>query len=84
MLILSRKPNESLIIEIDGMEEPVEIIVTELNANQVRLGIQASRDCKIWRKELYQTVQYNKQAAAAASAAGIRGMASRLTGGGGN
>jgi len=80
MLILSRKPNESLVIEMDGMKEPVEIIVTELNAGQVRLGIQAPRDCRIWRKELYLTVQYNKQAASAASAAGIRGMASRLTG----
>jgi peptide/nickel transport system permease protein len=41
MLILSRKTNESLVIEMEGMDEPVEIIVTELNANQVRLGIQA-------------------------------------------
>ncbi|MCL1804915.1 MAG: carbon storage regulator [Clostridiales bacterium] len=80
MLILSRKPNESLILEMEGLDEPVEIIVTELNANQVRLGFQAPAGCKIWRKELYQTIQYNKQAASAAPAAGIRGMASRLKG----
>ena len=78
MLILSRKPNESLIIEMEGLAEPVEIIVTELNANQVRLGIQAPQGCKIWRKELLLTVQYNMQAAAAAPAAGIRGVASKL------
>ncbi|MCL2166467.1 MAG: carbon storage regulator [Clostridiales bacterium] len=79
MLILSRKPDESLIIEVDGLDEPIEIIITELNANQVRLGIQAPQGCKIWRKELLQTVEYNKQAAAAASASGIRGVASKLT-----
>jgi carbon storage regulator CsrA len=81
MLILSRKPNESLIIDMEGLDEPVEIIVTELNSGQVRLGIQAPQGCKIWRKELYLTVQYNKQAASAASAKGVRGMASRLMGG---
>ena len=80
MLILSRKPNESLIIEMDGLEEPVEIVVTELGPNQVRLGIQAPQGCRIWRKELFQTVQYNKQAAAAASAVDVRGMASKLAG----
>ena len=79
MLILSRKPNESLIIEMEGLEEPVEIIVTELNANQVRLGIQAPQGCKIWRKELYQTIQSNQLAAASAAAADVRGMASKLT-----
>ena len=78
MLILSRKPNESLVIEMEGLSEPVEIVVTELNANQVRLGIQAPQGCKIWRKELLLTVQYNQQAAAAASASGIRGVASKL------
>ncbi|MCL2121456.1 MAG: carbon storage regulator [Clostridiales bacterium] len=79
MLILSRKTDESLIIEVEGLDEPVEIIITELSANQVRLGIQAPQGCKIWRKELLQTVEYNKQAAAAASASGIRGVASQLT-----
>jgi carbon storage regulator len=77
MLILSRKPNESLVIEMEGLSEPVEIFVTELNANQVRLGIQAPQGCKIWRKELLMTVQQNKQAAAPPS--GIRGVASQLT-----
>ena len=80
MLILSRKPNESVIIGLDGTEEPIEIVVTELAGNQVRLGIQAPKGYKIWRKELFLTIEYNKQAAAAASAAGIRGVASKLTG----
>lgn len=80
MLILSRKVNESLIISVPGQEEPIEIVVTELNSGQVRLGIQASRGCRIWRKELFLIEEYNKQAAASVSAAGVRNMASRLTG----
>ena len=80
MLILSRKPEESLIIEVEGMDEPIEIIITELTANQVRLGIQAPQGCKIWRKELYQTVQSNIQAATASSGSVIRGVAARLVG----
>ncbi len=80
MLILSRKVNESLIISVPGQDEPIEIVVTELTAGQVRIGIQASQGCKIWRKELFLTEEYNKQAAAAASAAGIRNIASKLTG----
>ena len=78
MLILSRKHNESLVIEVEGQDEPIEIIVTELGANQVRLGINARQGCKIWRKELYQTVQYNKQAATE-PVAGIRDVAARLS-----
>jgi carbon storage regulator CsrA len=81
MLILSRKLNESLLISVPGQSVPIEIVVTELNAGQVKLGVQASRDFKIWRKELFLTEEYNKQAAAAVSAAGIRGMAAKLAGG---
>lgn len=79
MLILSRKMNESLVIEMEGLSEPVEIIVTDINANQARIGIQAPQGCKIWRKELWQTVLQNRQAASA-PAPDIRGVASRLTG----
>jgi len=82
MLILSRKPNESLVIEAPGAGEPIEIVVTEVNAGQVRLGIKAHKDCKIWRKELYLTIQQNLQAAGAAGTAGIRSMASHLSGAG--
>ena len=80
MLILTRKPDESLIIEIEGLDEPIEVIVAEISSTQAKLGIQAPQGCKIWRKELYQTVQYNQQAAASSSAADIRGIASKLTG----
>ena len=78
MLILSRKTNESVVIEVEGMEEPIEIIVTDLTANQVRLGIKASAGCKIWRKELLLTTRENVEAAASTTPSNVRSVVSRL------
>lgn len=58
MLILSRKCGESLIID-----QTIEIKITDISGDKVRIGIEAPRDCKILRKELCQTVENNKQAA---------------------
>ena len=40
--------------------------IMSLTTNQVRVGVTAPKACKIWREELYQTIQANKQAAAPA------------------
>lgn len=77
MLILTRKTGESFLLELpDG--ETVEIQVAELTGNQARLGITAPASCRIWRAELYQTVQANRQAAEGVSA--LRGLARQLGG----
>lgn len=60
MLILSRKNQESLIIESPAGK--IEIMVSEISSGQVRLGIKAPESCKIWRKELCQTIEYNQMA----------------------
>lgn len=73
MLILSRKQNESFWIE--GKEGKIEIIVTEISGGQVRLGIHAPRAYKILRQELAQTVEYNRQASAAAPPSSLRDIA---------
>ena len=52
MLTLTRKVDESIVIG-DG-EEKIEIVVKEIRRNQVRIGIQAPPDLKIFRKELYE------------------------------
>ena len=62
MLLLTRKDGESLIIEVEGLSEPIELKIVDIN-NQVRVGVTAPKACKIWREELYQTIQTNKQAA---------------------
>lgn len=76
MLILSRKPNESLLIESsDGI---IELVVTEITSGQVRLGIQAPQNCKILRKELAQTMQHNRMAAAKPSSTDLRSAIANL------
>lgn len=59
MLILSRKTGESLIL--DG---GIEIKITEVYGDKVRIGISAPPNVKVYRKELYATIQENQSAAA--------------------
>lgn len=58
MLILSRKAGESLIL--DG---GIEIKITEIYGDKVRVGIAAPADVKVYRKELYATIKENQTAA---------------------
>lgn len=72
MLILTRKPGESLYIGDD-----IKVTVVEIKGNQVRVGIDASRDKRIYREEIYlQILEENKQAAAAVDSEfeGLEGM----------
>ena len=57
MLILSRKKGESIKIGDD-----IEIFVSEIKGDKVRLGISAPGDMKICRTELYLTMENNKEA----------------------
>lgn len=51
MLTLTRKPDESIVIG-EG-ESQIEVTVKEIRRNQVRIGIKAPADVRIFRKELY-------------------------------
>ncbi len=59
MLILTRKKDESIII--DGN---IEIKIVDLDDGRVRLGIEAPRNIEILRKELYDKIQEENKAAA--------------------
>ena len=52
MLILSRKPNESLVIG-----DEVTITVLSIKGKQVRLGIDAPKDVSVHREEIYQMIR---------------------------
>ena len=82
MLVISRKLNASIIIEQENGGEFVEIQLISVE-NQVKLGISAPRSCKIWRKELYNTVQLNRKATQGAPPDMLKGLALRMTGEGG-
>jgi carbon storage regulator len=47
MLVLSRKADESIVID-----ERITITVLEVRGNQIRLGIEAPREISIMREEL--------------------------------
>lgn len=63
MLVLSRRPNESIVIN-----DKIVITVIEIRGDKVRLGIEAPRDVPVHRSEVYEAIQH---AAEAGSSAGI-------------
>jgi carbon storage regulator len=62
MLILSRKVNESIIIG-----DKIEVSIVDLKGDQVKLGIRAPRDVKVYRQEVYDEIQRENREAARAS-----------------
>ena len=52
MLVLSRKPGESIIINGD-----IKITVVQTKGNQVKVGIEAPKETKIYREELLKSIQ---------------------------
>lgn len=48
MLVLTRKPTQSIIIG-----EEIEVSVLEVSGGKVRLGIEAPRSVPVFRKEVY-------------------------------
>jgi carbon storage regulator len=63
MLILSRRKDESVII--DGR---IEIAIVDIKGDQVKLGIKAPRDVKVFRNEVFLAIQAENRAAASAPA----------------
>ena len=59
MLVLTRKRNESIIIN-----DNIEITIVDVQGEQVRIGINAPKSVSVYRKEIYLEIQEeNKKAA---------------------
>lgn len=58
MLVLTRKRNESIIID-----NQVEVIILEVIGDQVKIGIKAPKEIPVLRKEIYQAVKDENKAA---------------------
>lgn len=62
MLMLSRKRDESIVIQVG--DEIINISITDINSGkkQVQLGIDAPKNIKVWRSEIYDSILENKKA----------------------
>jgi len=56
MLILSRKKDESIVIDNN-----IKIIVVEIRGDRVRLGIDAPTDIPVHRQEVFDALQREKE-----------------------
>ena len=54
MLVLTRKADEAIILTMPSGEQ-IDIIVTEVSRNQVRIGIDANKDVQVMREEMLET-----------------------------
>ena len=58
MLILSRKVNEKIMIGDD-----ISVSIVEIKGDQIRLGVVAPRNVKVYRQEIYDAIMAeNKEA----------------------
>ncbi len=64
MLVLTRKLGE--VITID---DSIKIVVVQIKGKQVRLGIQAPKETKIHREEVYTAIQEQNKESAGSSVA---------------
>lgn len=52
MLVLSRKKNESIVIN-----DEITIVVVEIRGDKVRLGVEAPKEVPVHRKEVYDAIK---------------------------
>jgi carbon storage regulator len=55
MLVLTRKPNQSIMIG-----DEIEVSVLAIMGEKVRIGIQAPREVPVFRKEVYLEIQQER------------------------
>ena len=67
MLVLSRKTNESIII--DGN---ITVSVLRVDHDNVRLGIEAPLEIPVLRKEIYEAIKTNNELAAGSAKRKVR------------
>ena len=59
MLVLTRKRNQSIVVN-----DNIEVTIIDIQGDQVRVGINAPKDVKVFRKEVYLEMMEENQRAA--------------------
>lgn len=75
MLVLSRRPGESIVIG-----NQVVVTVVEVRGDQIRIGIDAPRDVQVHREEVFRELQ-SQNALAVGSADRARRLVARMPSG---
>lgn len=58
MLVLSRKKNESIVINDD-----IIVVVVEIRGDKVRLGVEAPKEVPVHRREVFDAIHRNETVA---------------------
>lgn len=62
MLLLTRRPSEIIVIELEEGKPPITITVAGVNGNQVRIGVDAPREVGVHRLEVFERIQAERRA----------------------
>jgi carbon storage regulator len=69
MLVLTRKIGETIAID-----DHIKITVVQIKGKQVRLGIEAPKETRVYREEIYKAIQEENEAATQSLATGFRDL----------
>jgi carbon storage regulator len=69
MLVLSRKKNESIVINND-----ITIVVVEIRGDKVRLGVEAPKEIPVHRREVYDAIHRANSSDASSNGTGSNGI----------
>lgn len=75
MLVLTRKKNQSIIIN-----DNIEISVLDIQGDQVRIGIDAPKSVSIHRKEVFLEIQEENKKAAEVSGVSLENLLKKTNG----
>lgn len=73
MLILTRKTGQAF-----SIGEDITVTITEIAGDKVKIGIDAPKDCRVLREELWQTMKLNQQAASSVNGSTLRALTQAL------